>query len=138
MPERATGFTLVEILVVLIIVGLLAGVGLPRLVAMYAAIERSGQRSAIQEQIEGLGYRAYANGQLLVLDSSGTQHTAAPQKSDLVQLPAGWSLTLPAPLRYSPQGICNGGQVTINAPDGSKEAFLLKPPLCRLAPLAAD
>ena len=58
----ATGFTLIEIIVVMVIVGLLTSIALPRLVRLYASVENSSQRNAIKDQIEGLGYLAYSAG----------------------------------------------------------------------------
>ena len=128
MKSKQAGFTLVEILVVLVIVGLLAGVSLPRLNTLYSSVEHAGQRSAIQAQIEGLGYRAYLNSQPIVLDSS----SVATVQDYPLQLPPGWRVVLSKPPRYSSQGICGGGKLFIQAPDGGREAFRLNPPLCRL------
>lgn len=124
------GFTLIEILVVLVIVGLLTGIALPRLAALYASVENSSRRNAIRDQIEGLGYLAYASGKSIVLESSDA--SAGKEKVYPLQLPPGWRIDLPKPLRYSSQGICGGGKLVINDPDGGREAFRLAPPLCRL------
>ena len=128
------GFTLIEILVVLVIVGLLAGIALPRLAALYASVENSGRRSAIHDQIEGLGYLAYASGKSIVLESSS--ESGGQTKDYPLQLPIGWRVELPKPVHYSAQGFCGGGRLVINDPEGGRAAFRLAPPLCRLE--AAD
>lgn len=126
----AAGFTLIEIIVVLVIVGLLTSIALPRLVTLYASIENSSQRSAIKDQVEGLGYLAYSTGKPIVLESSAER--GGQLKYYPLLLPAGWRIDLPRPLHFSSLGFCTGGKLIINDPDGGKEAFQLAPPLCRL------
>ena len=67
---KRSGFTLVEVLIVLVVVGLIAGISLPRLSAIYSSLDIAGQRSLIRDQIEGLGYRAYIGGRPIVLEAS--------------------------------------------------------------------
>ena len=125
-----SGFTLIEILVVLAIVGMLAGIALPRLASIYSSVENSSQRRAIQDQIDGLGYTAYASGKPIVLTSSSS---SAKETIDYpLQLPIGWTVVVSKPLRYSSQGFCSGGALTIGDPDGGTEAYRLQTPLCRL------
>ncbi len=135
--ERAPGFTLIEILVVLAIAGLLVGVTLPRLANVYASVERANQRRGILDEIEGLGYRAYMGGKPIVLASS-SQNGKEPPENYPVGLPPGWKLTLAKPLKYSHQGICDGGTLVVTGPDQSQETFRLYPPLCRLDAVSGD
>lgn len=135
--RRATGFTLIEILVVLVIAGLLVGVTLPRLASVYTSVEKASQRRGILDEIEGLGYRAYIGGQPIVL-ASARQDGKDPPENYPVRLPPGWKLTLSKPLNYSHQGICSGGDMVVTAPDRSEEMFRLKPPLCRLEAADSD
>jgi len=133
--KRALGFTLIEILVVLAIAGLLVGLTLPRLTNWYASVEKANQRRGILDEIEGLGYRAYIGGQPIVLTSS-SQNGKEPNYP--VELPPGWKLALAKPLKYSHQGICDGGDLVVTAPDRSEEMFRLHPPLCRLEGVDGD
>lgn len=131
---KISGFTLIEIIVVMAIVGLLTGIAIPRLTTLYASVENASQRRAIQDQIEGLGYLAYASGKSIVLESSS--ESGGQTKDYPLQLPIGWRIELPKPVHYSAQGFCGGGRLIINDPDGGRVAFRLASPLCRLE--AAD
>lgn len=131
-----SGFTLIEILVVLAIVGLMTGIALPRLTALYVSVENSSQRRLIQDQIEGLGYLAYARGKSILLETTDTSRS--PSNENPIQLPPGWRIDVLKPLRYSSQGICEGGKLTISDPAGGKAAFRLAPPICRLEATAGN
>ena len=136
IKASTAGFTLIEIVVVMVIVGLLTGIALPRLTALYASVENAGQRRVIQSQIEGLGYFAYANAKPIVLGSSigGADETGAYP----IQLPHGWQVIVSKPIHYSSQGICGGGTLVIKGLDGGAEIFRLAPPLCRLEATERD
>lgn len=124
------GFTLLEVLVVLVIIGLLASISLPRLSSLFASVENSGQRRSIQDQIEGLGYQAYATGKPILLESSVAEKGV--KTSYPLILPTGWGINVVKPVRYSPQGVCSGGRLTIVDPSGGAEAFSLAAPQCKL------
>lgn len=121
------GFTLLEMLVVLAIAGLLAGVALPNLSKMMERSRISTERQSILGNIENLGYWAYANGRPYMLTSLDATSDAAP-----FRVPAGWSLKATKPVAFAVNGVCSGGVIELSGPDQSSEQLLLKAPLCRI------
>lgn len=123
------GFTLLEMLVVMTLVGLLAATVTPRL---YKTMERrqvAAERQLLIASIERLGYRSYLDGQSRQLTGSSTDNAA----DYPIQLPDGWQLETAKPVEFFSTGICGGGTISLIEPDGSSQRYLLKPPTCKLS-----
>ncbi len=123
--DTRRGFTLIEILVVLVVVGLMAGLALPRLFAMAQRFEWASQREQLRVDVANLGYQAYRNGRSQVLDAAARPDAA------VLHVPPGWRLEVPAPIRYHFSGVCGGGRLTVFGPDGRIEQWQLAPPFCK-------
>ncbi len=142
MPGRiaraavSRGFTLVEILVVLVIVGLTTGLVVPRLVDLPQRLQVANERKRLLARIEGLGYRAYTEGRGLTLREPARQPGAAAAETPL-EIPEGWKLGVEAPIQYLANGACGGGVVAITSPRGDEERFRLLPPVCKPEPIEA-
>jgi len=126
------GFTLIEILTVLVIAGLLAALAAPPLQRMAASMERSTQRGLLAGEITGLAYRAWLEGKPYTLGADADLPTAY-----RLRLPAGWRVEFPKPVTYAFNGICSGGRLSLLGPDGWREDWQLQGPLCdQLLPVA--
>lgn len=104
-PVREAGFTLVELLVVLTIIGLLAAVATSRLSVRPASVDRARMRGALAEAISSARHQALVGGRPVRIDSSKLAI------SDLAYQPVFGDTQ--APLTVYPDGSTNGGIVSI-------------------------
>jgi prepilin-type N-terminal cleavage/methylation domain-containing protein len=128
-PPRPGGFTLIEMLTVLVIAGLLAALTAPSVLRTIRTMERQSQYQVLRGQIVELPYRAWVEGKSHTLGGNGPGEFR-------LQLAEAWRLEVPRPIRYAFNGLCSGGTVILHGPDGWREAFRLEGPRCdRLLPV---
>lgn len=120
MARPRRGFTLLEVLVVLALLGLAAGVAVPRAMqAMEAASER-GWRNDVLARIESLPVQAFLSGEPLSLDAKTLLRQLPPPSADV-------ELTLPQPLRYTAQGLAEGGELRLTFGARPTERWRVEP-----------
>lgn len=132
------GFSLVELLIVLAIMGLMGAFALPALVHLGNRTSFSLNRQDLERQLDELPMTASAQGRNLVLTSTpGAGGFSAPPatapEAYPVTLPAGWRIDVDAPIAYRYDGTCSGGTLRVTAPD-AEARYLMRPPLCELRP----
>lgn len=124
------GFTLIEMLTVLVIAGLLAGLAAPGVRRTLQSMERKSQHDLVAGQLVELPYRAWVEGKSHTLGGTG------PAEFKL-ELPESWRLEAPKPISYAFNGVCGGGVVTLHGPEGWRESWRLEGPRCdQLLPVA--
>lgn len=119
--QRGSGFTLLEVLVVLLIVGLLVSLVAPSAVNLVGSATRESQRREIASAIERLPVEARLAGKSLVFEGD----------SLLPGLSAAWRVRLTKPLRVLPSGICSDSEATISTEEQTVVVHIAAP-FCRV------
>ncbi|MCD0420813.1 prepilin-type N-terminal cleavage/methylation domain-containing protein [Rubrivivax sp. JA1024] len=126
--RRAAGFTLVELLVVMTLLALAASLVAPRLMRWIEASQERARLDTLHGTLAGLPERAFFAQQAITVGGS------AGLKLDL---PDGWRLDLPAPLRYEPNGLTAGGEIAVHDAERELARWRVLPPAGRLEPVHA-
>jgi len=117
------GFTLLEMLVVLVILGLAASVIAPPLARTVDRVRESGERDEVKRLLARLPQVARRSGTSLVLGPGEAVPTGS---SDW---PEGWTVVTRSPLNVSPSGFCSSAEVEAQSPTQSFR-WRLMPPDC--------
>lgn len=134
------GFTLLELLIVLALLGLATAIAMPNLERLYAAATRATERDYVLDQVAALGREAVLNGRAYVV--FGNVPPADPAEAvryaqyetRVVEVPEGWRLAFDQPLVVLANGVCLGGTLTLSHEDEDAAVRLeLAPPYCSVA-----
>ena len=158
----ARGFTLLELIVVLLLMGLVTALAMPNLERLSAGVARSTERDHILDQFVGLGRRAMLQGRSYVVfgtdgardaeppgtardtgaAAAGSRGGPAGRSSDpsshadheryVIDLPKGWEIRLDPPLVVRANGVCLGAELTLRHRGVEDVRIDLEPPYCRI------
>jgi len=115
------GFSLLELIVVLVLISMLAGLAFPSLLKFYERLEVLLEQDEVVMRINGLGRRAFV------------EHQAFALGIDDFELPESWSLEVREPIRYTVSGVCLGGHLTIKKTGQDILQQQLKAPYCQIS-----
>lgn len=131
----AAGFTLLELMVVLALLGLLTALVAPNLQRLFSSVSAATERDYILDQFEGLGRDALARGRAYVVFAGEPNVDAAAAYPDYevrpIDLPPTWSFRLDRPLVVRANGFCLGGELTLLHQGTQVVRTSLAPPYCR-------
>jgi len=114
------GFTLLELLVVLVMLSLLTGLVAPLAVNGLNAARERAVAAELRALLEGLPVRAFSAGAAQTYDAQALNKL-------LDDMPAGWAIKLDAPLQYSLSGVASGGEVSLLAAGRTPVRWRVRP-----------
>ena len=132
--RQITGFSLLELLVVLSLLGLLTAITFPNFVNLYQSVNSRLQTDQIIDDINGLGYAAFNSSTEIVLNNipATRSNVWAEKRNAPVSLPVGWRLVVLNPIRYLQNGACQGGEIRLFFEGELIISKTLSPPFCRI------
>lgn len=112
------GFTLLEMLVVLAIAAMIAGIGFPRLQGQIAAQEARTAVSAVTAALRAARAQALRSGMEIMVTASPDGHSVQSGGAVVVALPASVVVRMESPIGFHGDGSARGGELTVDARDG--------------------
>ncbi len=121
-PEE--GYTLLEILFVLVLIGLVGSLVVPRVDGLYDSVALSGEREDIINSLRDLPARARHQGLGFGMGGPEVQSLLTSGSS------SGWTISASEGLRYKANGFCTGGTVVLSHESGRSWRYSLAAPYC--------
>ena len=116
------GFTLLELVVVLAILGMAAALVAPSMLRGIDAWQRQAQIDALLEQIRALPGDARASGRPIEITSQSIVGSAAP-----LRVAPDWTLQVETPWKVNANGVCGQGKLAIGNAYGVREIAVVAP-----------
>lgn len=147
-PDAAPGYTLLEMMIVVTIIGIMAALAAPPFLQMINQSRRLTALADIQGQLSALPMQARSRGRDLVLqaqpskvDPSAEPATMSPlavaEPAKALILPDGWTAQPVANIWIRYDGVCFGGQVEARFAGRLEATYDLAPPYCTPQPRPA-
>jgi len=144
--RRLRGFSLLELMVVLSLLGLVTLLAFPNLQRLYEGFAKRSEQGRILNQIAGLGREAMLRGRAygvyetdsdsvsvdagsVTVDADGKVLGFAPYP---LEIPANWELALDRPLLVRANGVCLGANLTLLHQGEPAVRLMLEAPYCRV------
>lgn len=118
------GYTLLEMVVVLTILGLVVAMAAPALLRSVDSWRRQAEVDALVEQIRALPARARASGRPIAIDDDALAADDAP-----LRVAERWQLRVPTAWTVHANGVCDGGEVWLDG-NGRSLTVAVAAPFC--------
>lgn len=117
--EFARGFTLIEMVAVLTLAAVMAGVAVPAMQRWFDSISERAQLTEISIQFQRLASRAALLSETVKLSKLNWTSKLG-DGSTMLSLPDGWLIVNEKPVIFFHSGICEGGIVELTGPQARK------------------
>lgn len=121
---KAHGFTLLEMIVVLAILGLATAMVAPSMIHGIDSWRRQSQLDVLLDQIRGLPAHARARGLAIEISDASLGSDAPP-----LQVGDGMQLQVPETWRVQANGVCDGGRLLLST-NGLQRELTVAAPFC--------
>jgi prepilin-type N-terminal cleavage/methylation domain-containing protein len=127
--QKKSGFTLIEMVAVMALVSLMAGIAIPAMQRWFDSISNRAQLSEVSIQFQRLASRAALLSQTVVLNKDSWRAKLSDGEV-MLALPEGWSVISTAPVTFFYSGVCTGGYVDLLGPQQRKVQLQIAPVSC--------
>ncbi len=131
-PVRGLGFTLIEMTVVVVLLGLIAAVALPNFERWFGSTQQRVDGSRIALQVQNLLARAAILNQSMLLNPATVRELMVDGKPAL-DLPAGWVLKSEDKLLVNGSGYCIPASITFVSAQRQQVIIEVKDQQCNVA-----
>lgn len=133
MPRQSAactqGFTLIEMMAVLTLAALMAGVAIPAMQRWFDSVSERAQLTEVSIQFQRLASRAALLSQTVKLDKQSWKSKLNDGEPAL-NLPEGWAVSNDKSVIFYHSGVCAGGEVDLTAPQKRQLRLLIAPVSC--------
>ncbi len=133
------GFTLLEMLTVMVLLGLASAIALPRLDRWHASMVTRAQLGSIDEALRGAMFAAGAGRRDLLLDRGSFEpagQAAGPDARDArrvrLALPPGWQVIEIDDAVFLGNGLCRAGKAVLRSTSGAQVHVHVEGPACAI------
>lgn len=142
--HHVRGFTLLELMVVMVLLGLIVSMTLPAMQRWHETLLARSEASAVVEALQAAAFDAGVQKRDLHLDeqsfsNSGQKAIAAKKNDDAtsvdrvrLDLPPGWQVGRSVAAVFGANGLCRPGLIAVKSARGTPLLFTIKGPICRI------